>query len=332
MPPAPPTCSVIVRSYNEEEHIGRLLTGILEQTMRPRQIVLVDSGSTDATLAIAERFPVEIVRLSPEEFTFGRSLNEGCARARGEHLVIVSAHVYPVYPDWLARLTAPLRDPKVALVYGKQRGDGSSRFSERRIFARWYPDASRAHQTTPFCNNANAAIRRDLWVRHAYDEDLPGLEDIAWAMWALAGGWALAYAAEAEVVHLHRESPSKVYNRHRREAMALRRIQPGERFHLSDFIRLFLSNVVSDLNHARRESELRRSLWEIVWFRWMQFWGTYRGFALSGPLTSDLKRTFYYPLDHPGTSDSPARDERPIDYRQAGRPVERQSPRKRDRR
>src|SRR3972149_9616460 len=114
--------------------------------------------------------------------------------------------------------------------------------------------------------------------------------------------------------------------------MALRRIQPGERFHLSDFIRLFLSNAVSDLEHARREGELRRSLWEIVWFRWMQFWGTYRGFALSGPLTRDLQRTFSYPLDHPGTSDSPARDERPIDYRGAGHLGGGRGPRKRDRR
>jgi glycosyltransferase involved in cell wall biosynthesis len=322
MPPAAPTCSVLIRSYNEEEHIGRLLTGILEQTIRPRQILLVDSGSTDATLAIAERFPVEIVRLAPEEFTFGRSLNEGCARARGEHLVIVSAHVYPVYPDWLARLVAPFHDPQVALVYGKQRGDGSSRYSESRILARWYPDASRARQTTPFCNNANAAIRRELWARHPYDEDLPGLEDIAWATWAVAGGWALAYAAEAEVVHLHRESPSKVYNRYRREAMALRRIQPGERFHLSDLARLFLSNVASDMNHARRDGVLRRSLWEITWFRWVQLWGTYRGFSLSGPLTSDLKRTFYYPLDHPPSRRSPARSESPIDYRLAGHPAE----------
>jgi len=327
VPPAAPSCSVIIRSYNEEEHIGRLLTGILEQTIRPRQIVLVDSGSTDATLAIAERFPVEIVRLPPEEFTFGRSLNEGCARARGEHLVIVSAHVYPVYPDWLARLTAPLSDPAIALVYGKQRGDGASRFSEKRIFARWYPDVSRPRQTTPFCNNANAAVRRELWARHPYDEDLPGLEDIAWATWVLAGGWALAYAAEAEVVHLHRESPSKVYNRHRREAMALRRIQPAERFHLSDFVRLFLSNVAGDLNHAGREGVLRRSLWEIMWFRWMQFWGTYRGFALSGPLTGDLKRTFYYPPDPQGLNPAPTRAERPIDYRQAGHPV-RRAPRK----
>jgi glycosyltransferase involved in cell wall biosynthesis len=56
--------SVVIRSYNEEQHIGRLLIGLLQQTRRPDEIVLVDSGSTDATLAIASRFPVEIRRPS----------------------------------------------------------------------------------------------------------------------------------------------------------------------------------------------------------------------------------------------------------------------------
>jgi len=315
-----PACSVIIRSYNEEEHIGRLLSGILAQTIVPLDIVLVDSGSTDATVAIAERYPVQVVRLAPDEFTFGRSLNEGCARARGDYLVIASAHVYPVYPDWLSRLLAPFGNREVALAYGRQRGDGSTRFSEGRILARWYPERSQPRQPTPFCNNANAAIRRSLWVRHPYDEELPGLEDVAWAAWAMAGGHAIAYAADAEVVHVHQESPAKVYNRYRREAMALRRIQPTERFHLGDFVRLLLSNVASDLIHAWRTGSLRQAAWEILWFRWMQFWGTYRGFALSGPLTSDLKRTFYYPLNH-ASPPPPARPLSPIDYRMAGHPL-----------
>ncbi|MCI0479888.1 glycosyltransferase family 2 protein, partial [Candidatus Uhrbacteria bacterium] len=175
MPRGAPAISVIVRSFNEEEHIGRLLSGLLAQTLRPKEIILVDSGSTDATVAIAERYPVTIVHLPPDEFSFGRSLNEGCARARGAILAIASAHVYPVYPDWLTQLTAPFEDPKIGLTYGKQRGDGATRFSEQRVFARWFPESSNGVQESPFCNNANAALRRSLWARHPYDEDLPGL-------------------------------------------------------------------------------------------------------------------------------------------------------------
>ncbi|MFB8794966.1 MAG: glycosyltransferase [Microcoleus sp.] len=46
-------CSVVIRCYNEEQHIGRLLSGIMEQSVRDVEIILVDSGSTDATVGIA---------------------------------------------------------------------------------------------------------------------------------------------------------------------------------------------------------------------------------------------------------------------------------------
>ena len=52
--------SIVIRSFNEAEHIGSLLAGIGHQTLQPTQIVLVDSGSTDRTVEIAERFGVDV--------------------------------------------------------------------------------------------------------------------------------------------------------------------------------------------------------------------------------------------------------------------------------
>ena len=96
---APKACSIVIRSYNEERHIGRLLAGIMEQTVKDVDIILVDSGSTDATVAIASQFPVTILHIDPEDFSFGRSLNLGCAAAKKDVIVLASAHVYPVYDD-----------------------------------------------------------------------------------------------------------------------------------------------------------------------------------------------------------------------------------------
>ena len=311
-------CSVIIRAFNEEKHIGRLLSGILQQTVRPAEIVLVDSGSTDATLSIAAQYPVRVVSIRPDEFSFGRSLNRGLAAAQGEIAVMASAHVYPVYADWLEQLLSPFGDPRVALSYGRQHGDAATRFSEQQVFAKWFPNRSVAHQAHPFCNNANAAVRMALWREHPYDEDLPGLEDLAWAAWAMAQGHAIAYVAEAPVVHVHEETRRMVYNRYRREAMALRIIHPAERFHLWDFIRLVAGNVSSDLLHAARQRVLRHEAWGIVWFRWMQFWGTYRGFAHAGPISGSLKRIFYYPREADPTQAADARPARRVDYRAHG--------------
>lgn len=307
-------CSIVIRAYNEEKHIGRLLSGILKQRGVEPEIIFVDSGSTDATRAIAARYPVRLVEIRPEEFSFGRSLNRGCAAASHEAIVVASAHVYPVYPDWLERLLSALEQPGAAVVYGKQRGNASTRFSEHQVFSKWFPDSSNANQGHPFCNNANAAIRKSLWLQRPYDETLPALEDLEWATWAVRQGYRVVYVAEAEVIHVHEETLHQVYNRYRREAMALKRIRPEEHFHLLDFARLFLTNVISDAWHAGHWGGLRGRLLDILGFRWMQFWGTYQGFRNAGPLTSRLKETFYYPRGFRRTAPVGRRDVEPIDY------------------
>jgi len=141
------------------------------------------------------------------------------------------------------------------------------------------------------------------------------LEDLAWASWAVEAGFTLAYVAEAEVVHVHEETPRQVFNRYRREAMALKTIQPDQRFGLWDLARLVSTNVVSDVWHASRVGKLRKELGGILRFRWLQFYGTYRGFAYRGGMTSNMKRNFYYPRGFRQGIREVKRSIAPIDYR-----------------
>lgn len=301
-----PVCSIVIRAYNEEKHIGRLLAGIMQQTLKAVQIILVDSGSSDATVGIASRFPVQVVHIRPEDFTFGRSLNLGIAQAKADVVVMASAHVYPVYPDWLEKLITPFADANVGLAYGKQRGADSSHFSEHQIFHHWYPDVARPRQDYPFCNNANSAIRRAFWLEHPYEEALPALEDLAWAKWVQAKGYAISYVPEAEIVHVHNETWQSVYNRYRREGMAFKQIYPEAHFGLRDRWRYTAQNVWSDWQAARRAGRLGEVWREVLRFRWQQFNGTYQGYK-TGTLTWKLRETFYYPhRERPhGTQDAP---------------------------
>lgn len=306
-------CSIVIRAYNEERHIGRLLEGIRQQTIKDVEVILVDSGSTDATVSVAESFGAKIVHIPSAEFTFGRSLNFGVREAGSEFIVIASAHVYPVYPDWLETLLRPFQDEKVALTYGKQRGYEGSKFSEHQIFHQWYPDVGNFDQATAFCNNANSAIRKKLWEQHAYDETLTGLEDLEWGKWAKGQGFKIAYAAEAEIIHIHNETPRGVYNRYRREAMALRRIYPEAHFNFYDFLRLTFTNIVSDLWHAAREGVFLKSFASIFWFRFMQFHGTRIGHRETSLVTPQLRETFYYARERK-MKDKRKRDVEPIKY------------------
>lgn len=311
-------CSIVVRAYNEEKHIGRLFSGLNQQNTSNFEVILVDSGSTDATIEIANNggwdFPVQILNIQPEQFSFGRSLNLGIQHALCDIIVIASAHVYPVYPDWLERLISPFSNAKVALTYGKQRGGETTRFPEHQIFERWYPEQSKIQESNPFCNNANAAIRKEFWEDHMYDESLSGLEDLEWAHWVIDQGYQVAYVAEAEIVHVHEDHPSGVYNRYRREAMAFKRIFPQEQFGFFDFIRLYFSNLTRDSATAVRDRKFLRESWTIIWFRLMQFWGTYRGYQQSGPLTQELRQTFYYPGSTKKQLVPESRNVKPIQY------------------
>ncbi len=308
--------SIIIRCLNEEKHIGKLLAGLLEQTVTATEIIVVDSGSTDATLGIANRFPVKILHIKPEDFSFGYALNVGCAAATGNILLFASAHVYPVYRDWLEKMLAPFEDERVALVYGQQRGNEQTRYAEHQIFEKWFPDQSTSNQQHPFCNNANCAIRKELWEQYPYDEQLTGLEDLAWAKNIQEQGWRIAYAAEATIIHVHEESWTSIYNRYRREAIALRLITKHERFNFLTFLNLLFKNVWSDYRHAWKDGVLSSTFFSIFLFRLMQFWGTYRGYKQSYLLDNQLRERFYYPKGYrkkAATNTMPA-DDRKIDY------------------
>ncbi len=290
-----PTVSIVIRALNEAVHLPALFEGIETQSIQPDEIVLVDSGSTDDTVAIAEKVGVHVVDIRPEDFSFGRSLNVGCEAALGDLLVFVSAHVYPVDDRWLANLVEPFAHPDVALVYGRQTGDDRSTFSEVEVMRRWFPERSDPDQSEPFCNNANCAVRRSVWEGVRYDETLTGLEDLDWARRAQAAGHRLVYRADAAVVHVHEESWHQTVNRYRREAIAHRRIFEDQGMGAAEAFGLFLATTGRDYLAAVPRRRLRANVGAIPRFRAAQFYGTWQGFRHRGKVTRDLKRRFYYP-------------------------------------
>jgi hypothetical protein len=66
--------------------------------------------------------------------------------------------------------------------------------------------------------------------------------------------------------------------------------------------------------HALRQKALLREAWGILSFRWMQFWGTYRGFSYAGPLSGSLKKLFYYPSEAAGAAARPECHAPRVDY------------------
>ncbi|HPM02888.1 MAG TPA: glycosyltransferase family 2 protein [Candidatus Cloacimonadota bacterium] len=289
--------SIIIRSYNEERFLFELLTKIHEQrTNYHYETILVDSGSQDNTLNIAKHFPIKIVRIPKEKFSFGYSLNQGISQSNGKFCLFISAHCIPVYDNWINEMIDPFyKNDQIALVYGKQEGNELTKYSEKQIFRKWYPNTASFIQKNPFCNNANASIRKSLWEIQPYNESLTGLEDLEWASKILKTGYFLSYNPKASVYHIHQESFSQIYNRYKREAITLKSVYHEVKFTLFDFFKLSSLNILTDWIHSLKDKEFMYSFFDIIRFRISQFWGTYKGYQLSNNITDQLRERFYYP-------------------------------------
>ena len=289
--------SIVIRTYNEQQHLGELLRGIQAQ-QGPHEIetIIVDSGSTDHTLEIAADFPVRFVHIRKEDFSFGRSLNVGCAEAQGDALVFVSGHCIPVGPNWIADLVAPLGTDGIVYTYGGQVGNDASHFSEKQIFQKYFPPKTdKLPQDGFYCNNANAALLRTVWAEHRFDEDLTGLEDMHLAKRLVAQGLKLGYVSSAAVYHLHNESWAQVRRRFEREAIALQYIMPEVHLQRRDVLRYFTSAVMLDMGAAVQQKAWRHNVLAILAYRFHQFTGAYRGNHFHRRLSRSIKEAYFYP-------------------------------------
>ena len=217
--------SVIIRTFNEEKYLPALLDSLQDQSCRDFETIVVDSGSLDRTRDIAAQKADHLLRIQSQDFTFGHSLNVGIRQASGQYMVIVSAHTLPVDNEWLSNLIEPFQDDQTAMVYGRQLGGEVSKFSESQDMRRTFgSERERLQPPNFFANNANSAIRRDLWQQHPFDESLPGLEDIEWAKYWMERDYQVIYEPAAALYHIHEESWRQVRRRYYREAIAARRI------------------------------------------------------------------------------------------------------------
>src|SRR5271165_685667 len=274
-----PTCTIIIRTFNEARYLGQLLEAARAQTypLSCVEIIVVDSGSTDPTLEIARRFDCKIVTLERSQFSFGRSLNLGCSAAKGSILVFVSGHCVPASKEWLWELVKPLHDETVAITYGRQVGGPETKFSEHAHFQKYFPDHYTNGQNSFFCNNANLALRASCWREHPFNEALTGLEDMHLARALVQRGHKVVYVPAAAVYHYHHERWRQIKRRYEREAIALREIMPEVHVQWHDALRYFVAGVMGDWARAINRKCLLSVFGEVVAFRGCQYLGTWRG-------------------------------------------------------
>jgi rhamnosyltransferase len=211
----PPLASVVIRSKDEAASIGRLLDILHAQTIAARlELIVVDSGSTDATVAIARDRGVDPIEIPAESFSFGGALNTGCEAATAPIIIALSAHAFPPDERWAERMVAALDDERVACACSYEYGpDGAP------LTAPVLQDAehARRHQQWGY-SNAAGCFRASLWRERPWRNDMPATEDKEWAWWWLQRGWLVRVDPDLRVDHSHSYDPLPAqYARARRE-------------------------------------------------------------------------------------------------------------------
>ncbi|HUW19292.1 MAG TPA: glycosyltransferase [Sedimentisphaerales bacterium] len=213
------TVSCIIRTYNEAKYAGKLIEALHSQNgaCEHLEIVVVDSGSTDATVEIARNCGARLIEIPKKDFNYSKALNLGIENSMGDLILILSAHSMPCENDWLLRMVRHFENGNVAGVFCRQVPWPDADAHEIiRIEKTFGPvsetfDGSSGHRDIPF-SNAASCIRRGVWREHPFVV-MPAAEDREWARWAIVHGYEIVYEAEAAVYHSHNESCRKTSQR-----------------------------------------------------------------------------------------------------------------------
>src|SRR3989338_4439682 len=194
--------SIIIRTKNEERWIGQCLQEIFRQEYKNFEVIIVDNESRDKTLEKAQRFNIQKI-ITCTDYKPGKALNQGIRESQGKYSVCLSGHCIPVNPQWLGTLIKNFDDLEVAGVYGRQEPLSFSSDWDKRDLTIVFGLDRKVQRKDSFFHNANSAIRRDLWEKDPFDEDITNIEDRLWAQNMLHQRYKIIYDPEASVYHHH---------------------------------------------------------------------------------------------------------------------------------
>lgn len=218
--------SVIIPTLNAEKFIESLLKNLTEvQTLKPDEIIVIDSFSQDRTVEIAKNYGCKTIVIRKEEFNHGGTRTLAGKKAIGDILVYFTQDAYPYDKYTLENLIKVFeKDERIACAYGKQipyeNTDICGKFFRYfnypdTSFIRTYEDRHKFGRKTVFFSNSFSAYRKEFLEKVGwFKEDLISYEDIYIAARFLTEGYKIAYVAEAMVYHSHSLSMWKDFKRH----------------------------------------------------------------------------------------------------------------------
>lgn len=215
---------VIIPVYKPGKELGRLLQQLMEQTMKPSRILLVNTEERLFDPSCLEGTQnVEVIHITKQEFDHGGTRHMAARKLQGAFLLFLTQDAVPADEFVIEKLYQSFSDPQVAAAYARQLPKEDCSELERYTRNFNYGEKSRIKRAedlkelgikTFFCSNVCAMYRRSAY------EELDGFErrtifneDMIFAGRLIQAGYAVAYCAEAKVVHSHNYSCLQQFHR-----------------------------------------------------------------------------------------------------------------------
>ena len=227
----PFACSLVIPTKNGGDLFKTVVAGLQRQTIWPNvEFIIVDSGSTDDTIAIAKAAGAECYTIPPSEFNHGSTRDFAIGKASSNKIVLTVQDATPLDVQMIEKLLSAFEDPEVAGAYGRQIPQPDADAITKRNLNTWLtgrtvrevralPDPA-AYDTWPPMerylasnfDNVCSAIRKSEWEVRPFGRVDFG-EDIEWAQSALIRGRRIVYEPTAAVVHSHDRPIAYEYKR-----------------------------------------------------------------------------------------------------------------------
>lgn len=205
------TATVVVPVYNVGQSLVRLLDALLQQTVAPDEVILVDDGSTDGSGETAqawnrEHFALKLSVIHQANQGPASARNHGAQEGAGEVVVFIDSDCIPMR-DWLEKMTAPFADDAVVGVQGAyqcSQKEWIARFSQLEIEERY--ERMKRSDTVDFIGTYSAAYRRNIFIgMGGFDTRFPMAsgEDADFSFRLASQGLRLVFEPGAVVFHAH---------------------------------------------------------------------------------------------------------------------------------
>lgn len=224
--------SVIIPTLNAEHEIEDLLAALERQSLRPMEILVVDSASDDDTVPLVKMHEgIRLLQIERCDFNHGATRDMALRATTGDFVCFLTQDALPASDAYLERLVTPMvGDPSIALVSGRQLPKADARRFEQLVRSFNYPDSPSVRSKsdlnkcgikTFFASDSCSAYRRTAYLDCGGFEYVNTNEDMLMAARFVASGLKVAYEPGAEVYHSHNLTPSQQFARNRAVGMFL---------------------------------------------------------------------------------------------------------------